>query len=263
MTPLSGQELELSDYTHHLLDAARLQPGENVVDVGCGTGGPTVAAAYRVPPGQVVGIDYVASAVATARERIPPGLTNVSFVVADAETHRPATAPFDVVISRFGLMFFQQPTSAFANIAGWLGPTGRLAALVWQPETHNPWILETNRALTGDASGTGIESHLPFSLGDRAQLSYVLTRAGFADPAITPVEEAVHLGASLADAMAFVLSWRSSQDALADLTQPAASRARDTLARTLARHVQADGRISLPSAAWLVSARTQDDAQRQ
>ena len=256
MTPLSGQELELSDYTRHLLEAAGLERGESVVDVGCGTGGPTVAAAHRAAPGRVIGIDCWASAVATARARAPEGRTNLAYVRADAETHRLATAPVDVVISRFGLMFFQQPTSAFANIASWLRAAGRLAALVWQPQALNPWILETNRALTGDPAGTGIESRLPFSLGDRAHLSSVLSGAGFTDLAITPVEESVHLGATLPDAMAFVLSWRSSQDAQANLTLDGARRAHHSLARTLARHVQADGRISLPSAAWLISART-------
>jgi SAM-dependent methyltransferase len=256
MTPLTGQELELSDYTHHLLEAAGLQPGDSVVDVGCGTGGPTVAAAHRVRPGRVIGIDYSAPAIATARTRVPPDLTNISYVVADAETHQFATGPLDVVISRFGLMFFHQPASAFANIASWLRPGGRLAALVWQAQAVNPWIRETNRALTGDPAGPGIEMHLPFSLADRAHVSSVLTRAGFVDVVIAPVEELVHLGATLPDAISFVLSWHRSQDALATVDTPRATAARRALERTLARHVQADGRISLPSAAWLIRART-------
>lgn len=256
MTPLTGQELELSDYTHHLLEAAGLQPADSVVDVGCGTGGPTVAAAYRVPSGTVVGIDYWTPAVATARARVPLDLTNISYVVADAGSYRPDTAPVDVVISRFGLMFFDEPIPAFANIASWLRPAGRLAALVWQPQGLNPWSLETNHALTGAQAGSGIESLLPFSLGDRAHLSSVLARAGFTDLAITPVEESVHLGASLPDAISFVLSWRTSQHALANLQPSRAGDVRRALERTLARHVQADGRISLPSAAWLIRART-------
>ena len=256
MTPLSGQELELSDYTRHLLDAAGLRPGDSVVDVGCGTGGPTVAAAARVTPGRVIGIDCWPPAVATARARVPPGLTNISYVVADAETSRPAATPVDVVISRFGLMFFREPTSAFANLASWLRPAGRMAALVWQPQAHNPWILETNRALTGDPAGTAIESISPFRLGDRTHLTSVLTRGGFTDLAITPVEEPVHLGASLPDAMSFVLGWRSSQHALANLKDDRARDAHRDLERTLARHVRGDGRISLPSAAWLIRACT-------
>ena len=73
-------------------------------------------------PGPVLGIDLWASSVATARARVPDDLANVSYVAANAQTHRPATAPVDVVISRFGLMFFDDPTAAFANLASWLRP---------------------------------------------------------------------------------------------------------------------------------------------
>jgi trans-aconitate methyltransferase len=256
MSTLRGQELELVDYLPHLLGAADLHPGETVVDVGCGTGGPTVAAAYRAAPGAVVGIDYQTASVETARSRVPAGLVNLSYVVADAATHRPELAPVDVVISRFGLMFFKEPTSALTNIASWLGPGGRLATLVWQPMAQNPWVLETNEALTGDpaAAGTALEAALPFSLGDPELLADVLARAGFTDIAMTAVHEPVHLGATLRDAMDFVLSWYTVQDVLAALTPPAAEQRRDALASTLSRHVRADGRISLPSTAWLVGA---------
>ena len=256
MTALSGQELELSDYLPHLVEAADLRPGDSVVDVGCGTGGPTVAAAARANPGPVVGVDLWESSVVTARARVPRGLTNLSYVVADAQTHRPATAPVDVVISRFGLMFFDDPAAAFANVASWLRPAGRLAALVWQPQALNPWILETNRALTGDPVGIGLTDGSPFSLGDRELLSGMLDRAGFTDVAITAVHEPVHFGATVADAEDFVLSFGSAQDALARLTPRGAEQARRSLTRLLSRHVQADGMVSLPSAAWLVRART-------
>ncbi len=256
MSPLTGQELELSDYTKHLVAAADIQPGESVVDVGCGTGGPTATAARLATPGTVVGIDYAASAVATARARVPADLTNLSYVVADAATHRPATAPVDVIISRFGLMFFQEPSAALANLASWLRPAGRLAALVWQPEALNPWMLETNRALTGDPAGTSDAASSPFSLGDRGLLSGLLARAGFTDVSITSVHEHVHLGATLPDASDFVLSWLSSQATLVKLAPPDADQVRRNLTDVLARHAQSDGRISLPSTAWLVRART-------
>jgi SAM-dependent methyltransferase len=209
-----------------------------------------------VTPGRVIGIDCFAPAIAIARARVPLDLANISYVVADAGSCRPDTTPVDVVISRFGLMFFDEPSSAFANLASWIRPAGRLAALVWQPQAQNPWILDTNRALTGDQAGSGVESLLPFSLADRAHLSSLLTRAGFTDLAITPVEEPVHLGANLPDAMSFVLGWRSTKDALANLKGSRARDVRRALERTLASHVQADGRISLPSAAWLIRGRT-------
>lgn len=255
MTALTGQELELSDYLPHLVAAADLRPGETVIDVGCGTGGPTVAAAALAAPGTVIGIDLWASSVATARGRVPDDLTNVSYVVADAQTHKPATAPVDVIISRFGLMFFNDPAAAFANLASWLRPGGRLAALVWQPQALNPWILETNRALTGDP-GSGLTDGSPFSLGEREHVCGLLARAGFTDLDVSAVHENVHFGATLPDAEDFVLSFGSAQDALARLTPQGAEQARRRLNYILTRHVQADGMVSLPSAAWLVRAGT-------
>lgn len=257
MSGLSGQELELIDYLPPLLAAADLRSGETVVDVGCGTGGPTVAAARLAAPGAVVGIDFLAASIETARSRIPRGLASLSYAVADAATHRPEPAPVDVVISRFGLMFFPEPAAALTHIASWLRPGGRLATLVWQPLALNPWMLEVNEALTGDplAAGTALEASLPFSLGDRDALSDLLSRAGFTDLEVTAVHEPVHLGATLPDAMDFVLSWSPCRSVLAAYPPHVAKQRCRALADALSRHVSLDGRISLASAAWLVRAR--------
>ena len=126
---------------------------------------------------------------------------------------------------------------------------------MWQPQGVNPWILETNRALTGDP-GTGLTDGSPFSLGDRELLSDLLARAGFTDLDITAVHEHVHFGATVPDAEDFVLSFGSTQDVTGPPDAQGAEQARRRLTRMLTRHVQADGMVSLPSAAWLVRART-------
>jgi len=111
-----------------LLEAAQLQGGERVLDVGCGCGATTLAAARAIAPnGEVVGADLSEPMIDVARRRAADaGVDNVAFVQADAQTHDFGAPTFDVVMSRFGTMFFADPAAAFANIASSMGPGGRL-----------------------------------------------------------------------------------------------------------------------------------------
>ena len=124
-----------------LLRAANLQFGADVLDIGCGCGSTTLAAARTVGlEGSVRGIDLSAPMLDIARQRRDgAGLANVEFVQADAQTHSFAPA-VDVAISRFGSMFFADPVAAFANIAGGLRQHGRLCLATWQPLAANDWL---------------------------------------------------------------------------------------------------------------------------
>jgi SAM-dependent methyltransferase len=170
-----------------VLDAAALQPGEAVLEVGSGGGKLAIAAAANVgPTGSVVGADISAPLVALANERAKE-IPNVSFVVADMQDGRVA-AEFDVAMSQFGVMFFDEPATAFANIRAHLRPGGRLVFACWQPLDRNPWFAgpalvpfvappappEPGKSPTG-----------PFTLGDSAHVESVLTRAGFTSVART------------------------------------------------------------------------------
>jgi SAM-dependent methyltransferase len=124
------------------------------------------------------------------------GLTNVRFEHGDAQTYRLAPQGFDVAISRFGVMFFSDPTAAFANIARGLRPGGRIAFVCWQPLANNEWITMLASAAAQhiplpppDEPG----SPGPFSLGDRQHLAAVLDAAGLVDVAIQPVVESLWL----------------------------------------------------------------------
>ncbi len=125
-----------------VLAAAAPAAGERVLDVGCGTGWMTRAAARAVGDGHALGVDIsellVARATAKAEDE---GVANVAFTVADAQDHPFEPESVDLAISRFGVMFFADAVAAFANVSRALAPGGRLAFACWQELRHNHWIL--------------------------------------------------------------------------------------------------------------------------
>ena len=137
-------------YDTALLDAAGIGPAARVLDVGCGTGSVTRAAARRARAGSALGVDLSTAMVDAARARAArAGLANVAFARADAQVHPFPTGGFDVVLSRTGASFFGDPAAAFANLARATVPGGRLALLTWQPLPRNEWIAAIGGALAG------------------------------------------------------------------------------------------------------------------
>lgn len=168
------------------------QAGERILDVGCGPGATTVELAQRVgADGELVGLDIAEGMIGAAKRRAErAGVTNARFVVADAGTD-PLDGPFDGVFSRFGVMFFPDPPTAIANIAGALRPGGRLAWAVWGPLFDNPWMFLPTAAA---APHLGFELAIPeagepgpFSMADGDQVIDLLTGAGFIDAAAEEV----------------------------------------------------------------------------
>lgn len=126
-----------------LLERTDIRPKEKLLDIGCGTGASTLAAAIRTgPEGHVTGLDIAEQLLNRARKRSDDaGLRNTRFILADAQTHPFVPESFDAIISRFGLMFFDNPVAAFANMARGLKPNGRLVFAAWAPAAENPWFL--------------------------------------------------------------------------------------------------------------------------
>lgn len=125
-----------------VLDAAALQPGESVLDIGCGTGASTLAAAEAVAPGgRVAGADISPVMLEAARTRAAEaGWETVEFMLADAQTHAFEPGVFDAMISRFGVMFFADSTAAFGNMAQAMRPGGRMHFACWSGLLRNPWF---------------------------------------------------------------------------------------------------------------------------
>ena len=179
--------------TSLLLDHLRLAEGAKVLDVGSG-GGLTAIAAGRLvgDRGSVVGADISAPLVSFATERaLDRQAANVSFVVADMQQDTVPGGPFDAALSQFGVMFFDEPETAFANIRRQLVPGGRLGFVCWQPAEKNPWFIGPALAAhvppppppPPGKSATG-----PFSLSDPVRVGEILAAAGWKKVEGTPCE---------------------------------------------------------------------------
>jgi SAM-dependent methyltransferase len=240
-------------YDGPLLAAARIDAGSRVLDVGCGTGSLTRAAARHASSGTALGVDLSTAMIAVATARATrDGLANAAFLRADAQVHPFPAAGFDVVVSRTGASFFGDPAAAFANLARATAPGGRLALITWQEPARNEWIAGIGGALAGrtpPAPPPRVPG--PFGLADPAFTEELVRGAGFTDVRIADVREPLVLGRdplAARDVMAGLLSW------MLDGRSPAErDEARSRLLATMQSHDGPDG-VAFGSAAWLVTA---------
>ncbi|TDW22586.1 class I SAM-dependent methyltransferase [Kribbella kalugense] len=235
-------DAEVRLYREHFRGAWGVQPDDRVLDVGCGGGQTTRDAAEGAA--RVLGVDISEPMLEHARSQPLP---NVSYLLADAATHDFEPESFDLAISRFGVMFFDDLVGAFGNIRRALRPEGRLVVLVWQSRTENEWAQ-----VIPEAIGGSFRDDSPFALGDPAVTRDILTEAGYADPTFTAVRELLYYGPDSEAAYDNVLRLREPQALLADLEPAAADRAHASLRATLDAHDTGSG-IQFESSAWIVS----------
>jgi SAM-dependent methyltransferase len=182
------QDRVLAPITRLLFEAADIQPGQRIVDVGCGCGDTTLEAAVMAgPSGAALGVDISQAMLGRARERSAGSGLNAEFQLVDATVHDFSAISADWLISRFGVMFFANPALTFSNLRRGLKPGGRLAFVCWQEPKKNPWLMLPFQAMRGRVPPPperGPEDPGPFSFADPERLRGILDAAGFVDVGI-------------------------------------------------------------------------------
>ena len=250
------QNAALAAHTDALFAAADVRLGDRVLDVGCGTGDTTRQAARLAADGDALGVDLSTAMLARGRTRaVEEGLTNVTFEQADAQVHPFADAAFDLVISRFGVMFFADPVVAFANLARATEPGGRLALAVWQPFAGNEWVEVPRAALALGRDLPPIPEDVPgpFGLADRDRVRRILGDAGWSDVEVDDVRATYDYGAEPATAAQHASEIGVFRVLFEGLDDAQTARAMDALTAAMAERATGDG-VHLDSRIWVVTA---------
>jgi len=246
-----------------VIKAAAIAPGESVLDIGCGCGDTSLTAAAIVgASGRVLGLDISQPMVARARERAQQAGLPAAFTVADAATHDFTGANYDLLLSRFGVMFFDEPGSAFANMRKGLKSGGRLAFVCWRTATENAWASAPMLAAMpflppmepGLPGAPG-----PFAFADKSRIEQILKNAGFSAISIAAYDHKLPLGASahgdpLDEALVQAMEIGPLGRMLSGLPDETRAKARAAVRDELARHVTPQG-VMLAGAVWIVTAK--------
>ncbi|MFH0295673.1 methyltransferase domain-containing protein [Bradyrhizobium sp. 31Argb] len=248
-------ELQLAPLGRRPLQALAPNPGESVLDIGCGGGETALDFARAVAPdGTVVGVDVSAAVLAFAK-RAANGCKRVRFLHADAQVLPFEPASFGAAFSRFGVMFFNDPTAAFSNVRRSLKPNGRLAFVRWRALEENPLDILPLRAASihlppqpahdTDAAG-------PFAFANPDRVHRILERAGFREIEITAHDELV--GSGDLDSMLAVCSRVGALGKVLRENPELRAAMLPAVRSALAAHDGPDG-VRLNAATWVVTAR--------
>lgn len=239
------------------LRAASPVSGEVVLDIGCGTGATTLMLADAVgPSGSATGVDISQPMLAVAQGRAE-GRANVRFVEADASVYPFEADSADLVFSRFGVMFFEEPGVAFTNLHRALKPGGRIAFVCWRPLKENPFALVPMAAALkhlppqppGDPDAPG-----PFGLGNRDRTALILAEAGFAQIGIEPFDGTMKMAHKAETAAKEAVYMGMASRLLKDADQATKDKVVAELTDTYARYLTPDG-VIFPAHTWIVTAR--------
>jgi len=249
----------LEPFAEMIMSAAQISSGQTVLDLGCGCGATTLAAAVLAAPGEVVGVDLSAPMLQRGRQDAgAAGLANTSFLQADAQVHSFEPDFFEAVISRFGVMFFGDPVAAFSNLRAATRPGGRLVFVCWRPMADNAWLL---------VPGSALAQHVPlldlgapdapgmFAFSEPERVRSVLSDAGWIDVTLEPKETTVLVGGggSVADTVEFLRTGFMGRTLLAGMDAEAKDKALAAVNEALTPYVS-DGGVCLGAAVWLVTA---------
>ena len=245
-------------------DYFQIQPGDKVLDIGCGYGETSLEIGKIVgPEGEVLGLDCTESFLETAEnERKEAGIDNVKFVLGDAQTYELPENYFDVVYSRFGVMFFQNIVFALKNAHKALKPGGKLCMIVWRTIDDNPcWGMAKDislRHLPPPGDGAATCGPGPFALASEETTRGMMNAAGFSNIELFHRNDAkVSIGNTLDEAIDFQLMVGPSGEIIreaGDLGQEKLPELVDDMKNTMSEYAK-DGGVILDSSTWLIMAR--------
>ncbi len=247
----------LARFGRRLLTATVLEPGERVLDVGCGNGATSLEAARAVGPGgRVTGLDLSAPMLEVARRRAEEQGIDMDFVQGDAQTAS-IDQPFDVVVSRFGVMFFDDPEAAFANLAKAARPGGRLCFVCWQEMFANEWIAVPAMAMVAHVGLPEMPepgAPGPFALADAGRIRDILASAGWSDVSVEEHKDAMLMGRDPEDVLSFMLSDEMGRRLVEGKDQEVVKAGTEATLEALRPYVTLEG-VVLGGTYWLVTAR--------
>ncbi|HKE95895.1 MAG TPA: methyltransferase domain-containing protein [Povalibacter sp.] len=248
----------LAPFSPLLVEQAVHDQTRRVLDIGCGAGATTLAVAKQLKlQGTCIGADISAALVEVARRRASAeGLGNAAFIEADAQTHAFEPNSFDAAISRFGVMFFDDPVSAFANIRRAMRSEGTLAFVAWRSPAENPFMTTAMRAAapflpalpTPDPNGPG-----QFGFADPERVRGILHASGWRSIDIRPID--IPAAVSQQDLLTYVTRLGPVGAALREADEKTRAQVTDALRTAFASFVQ-DRAARFNMACWLVMARS-------
>ena len=254
----SMQDRVFAPVSQLLIDRAHPKPGERIIDIGCGCGATTIELAARVgAAGRVLGVDISAPMLAQAKEMAPPNAP-LEFVLADATTYPFEPGAADLLVSRFGVMFFAEPARSFANIRTGVRKGGRMAFICWRTPKENPWLLLPLQAVYAHVPKlppVGPEDPGPFAFASAPRIEQILRDAGFADVRIEPYDLSLDIaaGGGLEAGVQTAVEIGPANRALEGAPAEVRAAATASVREALAPYARDEG-VWLRASMWIVSA---------
>ncbi|MEM8663247.1 MAG: class I SAM-dependent methyltransferase [Pseudomonadota bacterium] len=249
---------QLAPMERILTDSIAATGAKRILDVGCGTGTTTLAAAARLgDDAHCTGIDISGLMVAAARGKAAQTGASVEFLEADAQTHAFAAASFDLIASRFGVMFFDNPVAAFANLRRATRTGGALRMVVWRTAAENPFMTTAERVAA--PLMPGLPERRPdepgqFGFGDKGRVEAILQESGWGAVDIRPIDAPCSFPRSGLEK--YIIRLGPVGRALAEADEDVRARVQAALVPAFAPFVKGD-QVEYTAACWMVSAKAE------
>jgi SAM-dependent methyltransferase len=248
-------DVNLSAIGDAVLALADARAGMAVLDVGCGTGATSLAMAAA--GAKVTGLDVSKPMLGLARKRAAEAGLDIAFIEADASAH--AFAPeYDLIFSRFGVMFFDDPIGAFANLHRALRTGGRLAFVCWRPLAENLWAaapLGAAKPFLPEQPSPDPLAPGPFAFADPQRILSILTDVGFHDVEIEKYDGVMRMGRDIPTIAAQTLQIGPLSRAVGEADEATRAKITEAVRAVMGKFATTDGEIAPPTACWLVSAK--------